>query len=84
MYNPQVVDGADASNSDRYSLALHLHRDHNIVLENGLDDYYTFTLLEKCSPKSIDVKEHLWIQKLKSLPPFGLNLNSPLGFPLVL
>ena len=82
--NPQVVDGADASNSDRYSLARHLHRDHNIVLENGLDDYYTFTLLEKCSPKSIDVKEHLWIQKLKSLPPFGLNLNSPLGFPLVL
>ena len=81
--NPQVMDSTDATNKDQYSLAVHLHRDHNIVLESGLDDYYTFTLLEKCTPKSIDLKEHLWIQKLKSLQPFGLNLNSPLGFPVL-
>ena len=81
--NPQVMDSTDTNNKDQYSLAVHLHRDHNIVLESGLDDYYTFTLLEKCTPKSIDLKEHLWIQKLKSLQPFGLNLNSPLGFPVL-
>ena len=81
--NPQVMDSTDTNSKDQYSLAVHLHRDHNIVLESGLDDYYTFTLLEKCTPKSIDLKEHLWIQKLKSLQPFGLNLNSPLGFPVL-
>ena len=77
------MDSTDTNNKDQYSLAVHLHRDHDIVLESGLDDYFTFTLLEKCTLKSIDLKEHLWIQKLKSLQPFGLNLNSPLGFPVL-
>ena len=85
MKNPQILnDNSDLSEKDRFSLALHLHRDHNIKSTDGLDDHYSFTILEKCTPKSLDVKEHLWIQRLKSLTPFGLNLNSPLGFPLIL
>ena len=84
MNSPQVAENdEEGNNKDRYSLAIHLHREHNISSINGLDEYYTFTVLEKCTPKSIDVKEHAWIQKMKSLTPFGLNLNSPLGFPLI-
>ena len=83
MNNPQVADNDEGNDKDRYSLAIHLHREHGIQSIQGLDDYYEFTLLEKCTPKSIDLKEHTWIQRMKSLAPFGLNLNSPLGFPLI-
>ena len=84
MNNPQVAENSEeGDNKDRYSLAIHLHREHGIQSVHGLDDYYEFTLLEKCTPKSIDLKEHTWIQRMKSLAPFGLNLNSPLGFPLI-
>ena len=82
--NPQIAQNSDEGNDkDRYSLAIHLDRDHGIRSVQGLDDYYEFTILEKCTPKSIDLKEHTWIQRMKSLTPFGLNLSSPLGFPLV-
>ena len=84
MENPQIVNlNTELREKDRYSLAIHLHRDHSITSIHGLDTHYLFTILEKCTPKSIDVKEHSWIQKMKSLTPFGLNLNSPLGFPLI-
>jgi len=84
MENPNVVgNNSELSVKDRYSLAIHLHRDHGIVSIRGLDDQYTFTILDKCTPKSLDVKEHSWIQKMKSMTSFGLNLYSPLGFPLI-
>ena len=83
MDNPGILNvNSDVSEKERYSLATHLHNEHNKVSQNGLDDHYNFTILEKCTPKSLDLKEHLWVQKLKSLSPFGINLNSPLGFPL--
>ena len=85
MVDPRILNNnSDLSDKDRYSLAMHLHCDHNIISINGLDVHYKFTILEKCTPKSLDVNEHLWIQKMKSLTPFGLNLNSPLGFPLII
>ena len=28
---------------------------------------YKFTILEYCSPRNLYVKEHLWVQKLRSL-----------------
>ena len=85
MNNPTILNIIyDLSEIDKYSLATHLYKEHNIISQNGLDNCYSFTILEKCTPKSLDVKEHLWIQKLQSLYPFGLNLNSPLGFPLII
>ena len=68
---------------DRYTLSMHLYHKHNIENHEGFQNAYEFTILEKCSPKDLDVKEHLWVQKLKSLFPLRLNLYSPLGFPLL-
>ena len=68
---------------DEYSLAIHLHNEHNITDIKGFDMYYKFTLLENCSPKNLATREHLWIQKLRSLYPYGLNLVSPFGLPLL-
>ena len=82
--NQNIVN--DASNlieKDKYSLATHLHKEHGIIGYTSLDDNYTFTILEKCTPKSLDVKEHLWIQKLRTITPHGINLYNPLSLPLL-
>ena len=68
---------------DRYSLGIHLYNEHKIDSPNGFEDSYKFTILERCSPFNLDVKEHLWVQKLRTLFPIGLNFYSPLGFPLL-
>ena len=69
---------------DKFALGVHLYDQHEIDNPVGFQSNYEFTILEKCSPKALAVKEHLWIQKMRSLHPLGLNLNSPLGFPLLL
>ena len=73
----------DKDFADKYTLGMHLYNDHNINNPEAFEESYQFTILEKCSPKSLEVKEHLWTQKLKTLYPAGLNLYSPLGFPIL-
>ena len=50
----------------------------------AFEETYEFDIWGKCSPSVLPEKEHLWIQRLKSLYPLGLSLNNPLGFPLLL
>ena len=68
--------------ADKYTLGMHLFNHHNIDSPNGFEESYEFTILEKCNPRVLEVKEHLWVQKLGSLYPAGLNLYSPLSFPM--
>ena len=68
---------------DEYSLGIHLYNEHDITESVGFDQTYKFTILEVCSPRNIDVREHHWIQKLRCLYPHGLNLISPFGLPLL-
>ena len=68
---------------DEYALSIHLHQSHGIKTYKGFDDNLKFTILENCSPLSLGTKEHLWIQRLRSLHPNGMNLNSPFGLPLL-
>ena len=35
------------------------------------------------SPNNLDVNEHKYIHKLKSIRPFGINCNDPFGIPLL-
>jgi len=70
--------------ADKYSLGIHLYNEHKIDTPEAFQESYAFTILEKCSPKDLEVKEHLWVQKLKTIHPAGLNLYSPLGFPLLM
>ena len=78
----QSPDGEELD--DEFALGVHLYNQHKIKEPNGFENSYVFTILEHCSPKSLSEKEHLWIQQLRCLYPLGLNLNSPLGFPLLL
>ena len=69
--------------SDSYALGLHLYKDHGINIPQSFDNYYSFSVLEHCTPRMIDLKEHFWIQKCKSMYPRGLNLSSPFGIPML-
>ena len=68
---------------DNYAMGIHLFNEHDIKLEKSFDEAYELYILEICSPKILDVKEHMWIHKLKALAPHGLNLGQTYGFPLL-
>ena len=69
---------------DDHVLGLHLFLAHKIRDRRGFNGSFKFTIIELCNPSNIDLKEHLWIQRLKTIRPYGLNSHDPFGFPLVL
>ena len=68
---------------DKYAIGIHLFREHSLNNPSAFDQHIKFFILENCQPKSLDLKEHLWIQKIRSIYPEGMNLNSPFGIPLL-
>ena len=72
------------SDNEDHLLGLHLYQQHGLQFSEGFSEPYKFTILELCSPKNIDFKEHVWIQRLKSICPLGLNSHDPFGIPLIL
>ena len=73
----------DECDKDEYIPGLHLYNNHNLRNFEDFNNDYEVTILEKCSPSTLDLKEHLWIQNLRSLNPFGLNSVDPFGLPLL-
>ena len=69
---------------DEHLLGLHLYCNHHLQYKTAFNESYTFSILEKCSPNNIDLKEHLWIHRLKCIVPYGLNSHDPFGIPLAL
>ena len=69
---------------DDHILGLHLYFHHNIRHGKGFNESFRFTILERCNPLNMDLKEHLWIQRLKCIKPYGLNSHDPFGIPLLL
>ena len=41
--------------------------------QSNFNETYKFTILAQCNPKSLDISEHKWIKKLKTITPYGLN-----------
>ena len=64
---------------DDYALGLHLYFQHGIRDGKGFNESFTVTALERCNPQNLDLKEHLWIQRLKTIKPQGLNSHDPFG-----
>ena len=71
------------TNKDEYIPGMHLYNCHGLRDFEDFNKNFTLTILEKCSPSDLDVKEHLWIQKLRTLNPLGLNSVDPFGLPLL-
>ena len=78
--NGELDEDAD---KDEYVPGMHLYKDHGLRNFEDFNNSYEVTILEKCTPSSLDVKEHFWIQKLRTLSPFGLNSVDPYGLPLL-
>ena len=77
-------DRIDLAEDDDHALGLHLFLQHGQRIREEFNDSYKFTVLERCNPRNIDLKEHLWIQRLKTIKPYGLNSHDPFGFPFIL
>ena len=68
---------------DAFALGIHLFTEHNLTTKRKFDEACELYVLEVCSPRILDVKEHMWIHRLKSLAPNGLNLLNTYGLPLL-
>ena len=62
---------------DKYAIGIHLFREHSLNNPSAFDQYMKFFILETVNLR------HLWIQKVRSIHPEGMNLNSPFGIPLL-
>ena len=76
------INNKRSTNEDEYILGMHLYKNHGLSLKEAFNQSYVFTVLQVCSPKNIDVQEHKWIQKLKSVAPYGLNSHDPFGISI--
>ena len=77
-------DRQDLTEDDDHALGLHLYFQHGQRDTKGFNGSFSFTVLELCNPQNLDLKEHLWIQRLKTVKPYGLNSHDPFGFPFIL
>ena len=78
------AEGKNIEFTEEHLLGLHLFYDHGMREMGDFNEGYKFTILETSSPHQIDYKEHVWIQRLKCVTPYGLNAHDPYGIPLVL
>ena len=70
------------TDSDDAALGAHLF-EHGLNSRTDFDKNYSVCVLEICSPKLLEVKEHLYIHRLNSLTPNGINMSNPFSIPLL-
>ena len=68
-------------NDDSFCLGIHLLTEHGIT--SGFNDAFTFHVLEHVSPLQMEKCEHLWLHRLNTLFPYGLNRSNPFGLPVL-
>ena len=79
----KLSDDFLSDDSDTYSLAAHLIDSHNLSNRPDFDASYNVFILKNSSPSNLEVNEHLLIQKLRTLKPYGINSCDPFGMPLL-
>ena len=83
-YFYQIIDNKPFKlDNDDFALGSHLYHDHCCRDRTDFNKFYRISILEICSPNTIDVKEHLYIHKLNSLTPNGINVSNPLAIPML-
>ena len=62
---------------DTYRLGGHLMDDHSLSSRTDFDISCNIFILKNSSPRSLEVNEHLFIEKLRTLKPNGINSCNP-------
>ena len=73
----------NSGDDDMYSLGIHLIDEHGCNDRGDFNKYYEVFIIMNCSPATLEVNEHKFIQRLKTLKPFGINSVDPFGIPLL-
>ena len=80
MTKIRIIDGESKNDDeDEASLADHLKLEHGMESPNHFDEMFQFTVLQIGEPKTLVDMEYKWINALKTLTPFGLNISKPYG-----
>jgi hypothetical protein len=67
---------------DDYSMGIHL-ANHGHRNRTDFDKYYNVVILDICSPKMLELKEHKYIHCLNTLQPNGINTCNPFGIRIL-
>ena len=81
--DPNIMSSGLHKDDDEYSPGLHLVEEHAASEASDFNDMYRVFIVDVCSPKTLEVKEHKYIHELKTLKPFGINTVSPFSIPLL-
>ena len=68
---------------DRFAMGMHIFNEHGLKTKREFNEAFEIYILEVCSPRILDVREHMWIHKLKALQPHGINIGKTFGFSLL-
>ena len=70
---------------DEFSPGLHLIDEHPYIAYNktAFNTIYKTFILDVCSPRVLEVREHKYIHDLKTLKPYGINSVSPFGMNIL-
>ena len=58
--------------------------DHGFHDRKDFNKVFSVSIIDNTSPKDLEVREHTFIQLLKTLKPLGMNTVNPFGLPLLL
>ena len=69
----------DDINKDLYQLGLHLHLEHGRTDPKAFDEFIKSGILEVVSPSEIEKTEFMWMHRLNTFQPVGINIEYPFG-----
>ena len=78
----KVEPNSETEKCDDFALGAHLYN-HGFRDKHDFTKYFKVSILEVCSPKILEVQEHLFIHRLNTLSPFGINLSNPFSIPVL-
>ena len=81
IQNPGVQP--DNTEDDEFSPGLHIVEHHQASTNAAFNEIYRVFIVDCCSPKTLEVREHKYIHELKTLKPFGINSVSPFSMPVL-
>ena len=80
----QIVDSKSYQlDNDDFALGSHLYNDHGCRDKNDFNKFFKVCILEICSPRVLEIKEHKYIHLLNSICPYGINISNPLSIPIL-